>query len=117
MTDTQLFWKKCSACKKPISFKALYYVCNVSTCNRQRTGLSFCSVSCWDSHGPMMRHRESWAEERRAPSHEQWAEQLEADAAPKTRTPREKPAAATSTPMPAASPAAAPVRAILRKKA
>ncbi len=69
-------WKKCSSCKKPIGYKTLYWVCNVSTCNRKRTGLVFCSVSCWDAHTPMMNHRESWAEERRAPSREEWAEIL-----------------------------------------
>lgn len=61
-------WKNCSACKQPIDFSALYYVCNVSTCNRNRTALRFCSVSCWEVHLPVARHRESWAEERTAPS-------------------------------------------------
>lgn len=60
-------WKKCTTCKKPISFGAVYWVCNVSTCNRKRTGLTFCSVDCWDAHVPVLRHKESWAEERRAP--------------------------------------------------
>jgi hypothetical protein len=61
-------WKPCSACKKPIAHGALYYVCNVSTCNRARTALRFCTVSCWEVHLPVARHRESWAEERKAPS-------------------------------------------------
>ena len=73
-------WRKCSSCKKPIPFKALYWVCNVSTCNRKRTGLAFCSVSCWDAHVPMMNHRESWAEERRAPTPEEWARVLSGEA-------------------------------------
>lgn len=60
-------WKRCSICKKDIRFGATYYVCNVSTCNRKRTGLTFCSVECWDGHLGMARHRESWAEERTAP--------------------------------------------------
>jgi hypothetical protein len=78
-------WKKCSSCKKTIPFKALYWVCNVSTCNRKRTGLTFCTVACWDAHQPMMNHRESWAEERRAPSPEEWARILAEEAMPVKR--------------------------------
>ena len=78
-------WKRCSSCKKPIAFRALYWVCNVSTCNRKRTGLTFCSVSCWDAHTPMMNHRESWAEERTAPSPEEWAQILAEEALPVKR--------------------------------
>lgn len=66
------FWRKCSSCKKAIAFKQKHWVCNVSTCNRKRTGLVFCSVSCWDAHLPLMNHRESWAEERTSPSAEAW---------------------------------------------
>jgi len=73
-------WKKCSACKKPIAFGAAYYVCNVSTCNRKRTALQFCDVSCWEVHLPVARHRESWAEERRAPSQGEAARQAAAEA-------------------------------------
>ncbi len=60
-------WKKCSACKKPIPFGSVYWVCSVSTCNRKRVALWFCSVPCWDAHLPIMSHRRAWAEERRAP--------------------------------------------------
>lgn len=67
------FWKKCSSCKKPINYGALYWACNVSTCNRKRTALIFCNVSCWDAHLGLVRHRESWAEERTAPTKEFWA--------------------------------------------
>ena len=66
-------WRPCSSCKKPISFSQIYWTCNVSTCNRKRTGLLFCSISCWDAHVPIMRHRESWAEEQRSPTREAWA--------------------------------------------
>ena len=69
-------WKKCNTCKKSIGFKSQYYICNVTTCTRKRTGLVFCSVSCWDAHVPMVRHRESWAEERKSPSESDWAEVL-----------------------------------------
>jgi hypothetical protein len=56
-------WRRCSSCKKEIGFTATYWVCNVSTCNRKRTGLVFCTTSCWDVHLPLMNHREAWAEE------------------------------------------------------
>jgi hypothetical protein len=99
-------WRRCNSCKKPIAYGATYYVCNVSTCNRKRTGLVFCEVSCWDAHVPGMNHRESWAEERHAPSLAEWEKQLAADAEPKKRErkPREEaapeaaPAAAASKP-------------------
>jgi hypothetical protein len=42
-------------------------VCNVSTCNRKRTGLVFCSVTCWEVHLPEANHRETWAVEKTAP--------------------------------------------------
>ncbi len=57
----------CSSCKKSIALGGSYLVCNVSTCNRARTGLVFCSVDCWDVHLPLARHREAWSEERVAP--------------------------------------------------
>ncbi len=60
-------FKKCNMCKKDIAWRSLYWVCSVSTCNRKRVGLSFCSVTCWDAHLPDARHKEAWAEERRAP--------------------------------------------------
>ncbi len=66
MTDTNQ-WRRCSACKNPIGLGSKYWVCNVSTCNRKRTALVFCSVTCWEVHLPGANHRESWAEERIAP--------------------------------------------------
>jgi hypothetical protein len=60
-------WRRCSACKKPIALGAVYWACNVSTCNQKRTALSFCSVSCWEVHLPSANHREAWAVEKRAP--------------------------------------------------
>ena len=60
-------WRRCSACKKPIALGAVYWACNVSTCNQKRTALSFCSVSCWEVHLPGANHREAWAVEKRAP--------------------------------------------------
>jgi hypothetical protein len=72
MSDPEV-WRRCSSCKAPIGFGAAHWVCNVSTCNRPRTGLVFCTVSCWDAHLAVVRHRESWALERKAPSREAWA--------------------------------------------
>jgi hypothetical protein len=60
-------WKPCSSCRKPIGLNTLYWTCNVSTCNRKRTGLVFCTVECWDAHVPLYNHRESWALENRSP--------------------------------------------------
>jgi hypothetical protein len=60
-------WRRCNACKRSIEFGANYWICNVSTCNRKRTGLAFCSVSCWEVHLPEAKHREAWAVERTAP--------------------------------------------------
>jgi hypothetical protein len=60
-------WRRCSACKKDIPLGGDYWACNVSTCNRKRTGLSFCSVECWEVHLPGANHRDSWAVEKKAP--------------------------------------------------
>ena len=69
-------WLKCSACKKPIPYNATHWVCSVSTCNRSRTRLVFCTVSCWDSHVAMLRHRDAWAVEAKAPSKDAWEREL-----------------------------------------
>jgi histone H3/H4 len=66
-------WMRCSACKRDIPFGATHWVCSVSTCNRTRTRLVFCSVACWDSHVAMLRHRDAWAVEAKAPTPEAWA--------------------------------------------
>lgn len=68
-------WKRCSTCRGPIAYSSTYYVCSVSTCNRKRTAYRFCSVECWEEHLPLMRHREAWAVEEKAPSKEAWLEQ------------------------------------------
>jgi hypothetical protein len=75
-------WRRCSSCKAPIGFGAVYWVCNVSTCNQKRTGLAFCTVSCWDAHLSIVRHRESWALEKRAPSELEWRRESAAATAP-----------------------------------
>ena len=75
-------WRKCNACKNPIPFHAKYWACSVSTCNRPRTGYVFCTVSCWDSHIAEARHRDAWADEKRAPSKEAWDKELAANPEP-----------------------------------
>src|SRR5678815_5432801 len=85
-------WMRCSACKRDIKFGAAHWVCSVSTCNRRNTDYKFCSVSCWDSHVAILRHRDAWAVEARAPSQEAWAKELaenppEPSAAPAPATP------------------------------
>lgn len=65
-------WKHCNICKKPIPFRGEYFLCSVSTCNRKRTGLFFCSLPCFEAHLPTARHRDAWAERERAPSESEW---------------------------------------------
>ncbi len=89
-------WKRCSACKKPIGFGATYWVCNVSTCNRKRTGLAFCTVSCWEVHLPSANHRESWAVERTAPTRAEAQAAVAAASNPAPRRRLVRPAAAKS---------------------
>jgi len=64
---TEKQWRRCSACKEPIALGSKYWTCNVSTCNRKRTALAFCSVTCWEVHLPGANHREAWAVEQTAP--------------------------------------------------
>jgi hypothetical protein len=71
-------WKHCNICKAPIAYRAEYFVCSVSTCNRKRTGLNFCSLACFEAHLPTARHRDAWAEREKAPSQSEWQAQLAA---------------------------------------
>lgn len=73
-------FKTCSTCKKPIHFGQRYFRCSVSTCNRKRLGLFFCTLECYDAHLPMMRHRDSWAEPTNAPSREEYEREQAAEA-------------------------------------
>ena len=68
MSGATAGWRRCSSCKTDIGWGRAYWVCSVTTCNRDRTGLVFCSDNCWEAHVPVMRHREAWAVEKRAPS-------------------------------------------------
>jgi hypothetical protein len=99
-------WLKCSACKNPIPFNATHWVCSVSTCNRSRTRLVFCTVSCWDSHVAMLRHRDAWAVEAKAPSKEAWEREL-AENPPEPAPPAPAAAPAARRVVGAASPSAA----------
>ena len=103
-------WMLCSACRKPIRFGAVHWVCSVSTCNRDRTRLVFCSVSCWDSHVATLRHRDAWAVEARAPGRGE--AEREARNEPVVRQPAPAPAPAPrpqqAAPAARSLPAAAP---------
>lgn len=104
MTDAAGAWRRCSSCKREIGFSATYWVCSVSTCNRKRTGLVFCTTSCWDVHLPLMNHREAWAEERRAPTREAWRKEQEAEQrSAATAKPASPPAPAPRPPAPSAN--------------
>lgn len=95
MVDTAV-WKRCSSCKQDIEFASTYYVCSVSTCTRKRTGFVFCSVECWETHVPMMRHREAGAIEELAPTREAWERELAGEAASEPEKPAERPPASAS---------------------
>jgi hypothetical protein len=99
-------WLKCSACKNPIPYNATHWVCSVSTCNRSRTRLVFCTVSCWDSHVAMLRHRDAWAVEAKAPTKEAWEREL-AENPPEPAAPVPAAAPAQRKVVGAASPSAA----------
>lgn len=76
MENTVTEWRKCSSCKKPISFNKNYYECSVSTCTGARTGYVFCSVSCWEVHLPGAKHRNAGAIEKRSPTLQQYQSAL-----------------------------------------
>ena len=104
-------WLLCSACRKPIRFGATHWVCSVSTCNRERTRLVFCSVSCWDSHVATLRHRDAWAVEARAPGRDEAARDADDAPVPGPAAPApvpRPPAPAPRTSMSAAAPSASP---------
>jgi histone H3/H4 len=71
MADSSV-WRQCSACRAAIGFLAKYYDCSVTTCQRGRAKVVFCSVNCWQAHSVSVRHRDAWAEENTAPSQRAW---------------------------------------------
>ncbi len=111
---------KCTECRTEIAYGATYWQCSVSTCNRSRMPLYFCSVVCWDSHLSTVRHRDAYAVEVKAPTKEAWArEQADAAAQPAPRpimaTP-DRPGAQAANPAPRPMPSApAPVSVTTRR--
>jgi hypothetical protein len=103
-------WLKCSACRSDIAFGSKYFQCSVSTCNRARTRLVFCSVPCWDSHVATLRHRDAWAEDKIAPSKAAWERELADQPAESPRPPpvAPRPAAPAPAPMARSAPAGVP---------
>ncbi len=97
MESERAYFRLCSSCRQPLSFESTYYTCSVSTCNRKRTGLSFCSVACFEAHVPGARHREAWAEPQQAPSREQW---LQEQASEQEQAGKSAPQAAARPPEP-----------------
>lgn len=112
-------WRYCSSCRSEIEFEQVYWECSVSTCARvAKTGLFFCSVSCWEAHLPTMRHREAWAVEKRAPTEGAWRRQLDeerrsesADEQPPERAP--EPARPAPSPVRSESRSDAPARRVI----
>lgn len=92
-TSQDAFWRKCSSCKKEISFGAKYFVCSVSTCNNERTGYVFCSIACFETHLPGARHRDAGAIEKVAPT----KAQAQGDTRAPARILIKSPAASTSS--------------------
>ncbi len=93
------YWRRCGSCRVELEFEKRYYQCSVSGCQRQRTGLVFCSVSCWEAHRASSRHRDAWAETIDAPTQRAFEVQLEADIqrqqAQRERAQRPNPAASS----------------------
>ena len=82
MSDSDAAYKRCSTCKTPIEYGAEHYLCSVSTCNRPKLGLFFCSLPCWEAHVPEARHRDAWAEQHKAPTRAQTVAANEQQPAP-----------------------------------
>lgn len=98
MQPERTHWRLCSSCKRELPFESTYYVCSVSTCNRKRMALTFCSLPCFEAHVPTVRHREAWAEQERAPSRAQYERELaeeEAQAASAAAAPAQPQSAPT----------------------
>lgn len=65
-------WLSCSECKQSIGFGRTYWLCSVSTCQKSKLRLVYCSVACWDSHLSETPHREAWAVEAVSPQKGEW---------------------------------------------
>jgi hypothetical protein len=97
-------WLLCSACRTDIPFGSKYYQCSVSTCNRARMRLVFCSVVCWDSHVATLRHRDAWAEDKIAPTRAAWEHEQASDPEPARSASPAPPRPPASSPPPASAP-------------
>jgi histone H3/H4 len=86
MTTEVSHFRLCSSCRRPLPFGTRYYTCSVSTCNRSKTALTFCSVPCFQAHVPTLRHRDAWAEEQTAPTREKWEAQQREEALTESAT-------------------------------
>ncbi len=102
-SEDAAIWKRCSTCKKPIAFASGYFTCNVSTCNRKGTDFAFCSVSCWDAHVPVLRHRDAWADEQQAPTAAEWAARQRTEAERAAAPPAEPRQRVVASPPPPAA--------------
>jgi hypothetical protein len=108
--NDEVIWRQCSSCKADLPFGGKHWVCNVSTCNRPRLFLTFCTVSCWDAHLANVRHRETWAEERDSPSPALWEKVLSGEENWPPRAVKEKVEEA-----PAAKPVSSSAKTIIRR--
>jgi hypothetical protein len=89
-------WLICTACRTAIGFGTKYFQCSVSTCNRARMRLVFCSVVCWDSHVATLRHRDAWAEDKISPTKLAWEREQASAPAEASRLPAPRPGPATA---------------------
>jgi len=105
-------WLLCSACRTEITFGSKFYQCSVSTCNRTRMRLVFCSVACWDSHVATLRHRDAWAEDRTAPTRIAWERELASQAPEPARPATTPPRPAAPTPSMSRPPTTTPPSAV-----
>ena len=110
MSDTKpsLSWKRCGVCKRDLGFESDFYECSVSTCTSGRNHPVFCSVTCWQQHVPVMRHRDAWAEQKRSPSRTDWERESTSADSPSSPAPRRIVVAAPASASPAAPSGPAP---------
>lgn len=87
MSSEPTHFRVCSICRKEIGFEQTWYRCSVTTCNRGKTALFFCSVECWSAHVPVVRHRDAWAEQEKAPTRQAWLAQLQQEEEREARVP------------------------------
>ena len=87
MSSEPTHFRVCSICRKEIGFEQTWYRCSVTTCNRGKTALFFCSVDRWSAHVPVVRHRDAWAEQEKAPTRQAWLGQLQQEEEREARGP------------------------------